>query len=293
MTQPTPEYGITPWLQREVTENMTVASAPTYETRLKAGRAEMAIRRRGAAITKLALVDGSGALVDVLYADPDHRRPKLPATHAMMPVSDNDGLGGRHGVPRWLDYYSTKSESGSYKATSSLDAIIGDSPLHIQRNSILLPRKAQTTIHVVNNGPETLQTSLGEHIYFALPEGATAHDVRINGDSIDALTGQPGITESIAAGHPHLWRGYRGTAEFQPSEDVTPIELKAHVSSSSFEAGADAVDLLLWQRPSQNGEHQPSICIEPVVGYSETSNRQLAISPHYGYAALSTTFTAL
>jgi galactose mutarotase-like enzyme len=240
--------------------NRQAAAVPTDEVVLTAGQARLAVRKRGAFITDLTLQGYGDQAVDVLYAEADHTKAKLVASHGMMPVGPSEGVGGQHGFLRWADYeitYLNNSERDFGFVT--LEADTAGSRLRVARNYALSAAQLLLTTIVENNGAAPLRTSLGEHLYFALPEGAGVEDIRIDQTPIDELL-YSGATEKIKDGKAQFWPDYSGKISvYMPDDRVLNIE---NTLGPSTQADERYLGMLLWQRPGK-----PYVCLEPTLGF--------------------------
>lgn len=210
--------------------------------------------------------------------------PKLDATFPMMPVGPNDGLGGQHGLLRYVNFEHTatllRTSPHSRRVLHVLEleaALPPDSPISATRHigfTALNEVFIATTIRhqspfsdqlpVDDRSSEDLVTSLGEHVYLDMPDGAAVSDITLNRHSIDELLGE-GAAADVAAGNPRLWRGFKGNVVARLS-DHRRIKITSSTSSNRETRGATVHDMLLWRRVIE-GVAAPTICLEPVAGF--------------------------
>lgn len=235
-------------------------------------RASVVVRERGCYVAEAALYSPSlHEVVDVLYSDPDLSTPKLTASHIMTPVGPYEGIGGRHGFPRWADYKVFTLEDGpdgekgvAYQA-KRLDTGLALAKLFELSDSSL---STITSLHNPGDKPEN--TSLGEHLYFSL-EGGQISGLRVDdGLEIDDLLGE-GAEASIKKGEPIYWDNFAGNITVVMPAGHT-IKLAVDVNG----APREQLGMLVWHRPGSS-----SICFEPTLGFDpETAGTGLTIEPY-------------
>jgi hypothetical protein len=283
-----PGEAASPQFVASIEANKNATTAPADLVEVSANAAHAAMRRRGGFLAQLTLERSDGSVVSPLYTEQNLAKPKLVASHAMMPVGPHDGVGGQHGFPRWADYraealYSERPDFGF----AHLIAEVADYPVNTSRVMSLSPGKLILSTCIQNNHPEgsgAMDVSLGEHLYFAMPQGATVGDVTINGETLDQLL-HPGAAEQISEGQAQFWRGYAGVAAVNmPDDNAFRLETAIHGHGIQTAVG---IGMLLWQRPGE-----PFICIEPTLGFDQedgqTLNDGLRIAPGGGVVALGT-----
>jgi galactose mutarotase-like enzyme len=262
--------------------NMHAETAPTDVIELHAGNSYAAIRRRGAFITRLTLENGGRLLYEPAVTD----TPKLAASHAMLPVGPYEGAGGQHGFLRWADYVAAGVNGPRRRARyAGLRAQTYDLPLSIYRGFALTTASVALLTTIKNDTARPAFTSFGEHLYFSLPDGATAAEVRLKQHSIDDVT-YPGAIEQIKQGDAVFWQGYGGRP-LQVDMPDKAFRIEATVHGSNVDS--EDIGLLLWQRPGE-----PFICIEPTVGYASARQRPAYnngayIDAHGGALVMTTT----
>lgn len=280
--------------EAEIQTNMNADTAPLEAQQVQLGAAQMRIRNRGAFLTHLALVrPGSGETVDVVYSNPNLSIPKLPATHAMMPVGKYNGLGEQHGFLRWAEYdVAYANPEASVPMTRLLARTALGLPIVSRQFELTHESTARITTVVTNPGATPLRTSLGEHLYLAMPPYGVAHDVRINNHTVNELLGDGAadhIEQGIARFYPDIGSGV----------DVRlPDGLPLRIGTDAFRSGpvhtAAGLGMLLWRRPARAADPygpQPFMCFEPTIGFEENgANDLLTINPG-GMVTLKTTIT--
>lgn len=246
--------------------------------------ARLEVRNQGCFVTELKLTDpGSGEQVEILYSDPDHTKSKLSASHIMSPVGPSEGLGGQHGFPRWANYHAfpLTGASGDEKQIA-FQAKRSDMGIGISKEFSLGGNTLYMETTLQNPEPGPVQTSLGEHLYFALPNENT-EGLRLDGKTLDELLGD-GSEATIMSGEAMFWPDFSGAVKID-----FPAGHSIEMSTYAL-AGEEQVPLgmLIWHRPGT-----PSICFEPTVGFDPNrGNEQLEIAPS-GQATLSTSIELL
>ncbi len=217
-------------------------------------RAGFRMRREGGYIIECALRNPNGELTQVLYKPPDLSVAKLDASHAMSPVGPYDGLGGQHGFARWADYEKETTES--YPESVFLTSKSPDGQPLLERSAEVVDDDVLSiTSSLYNLTPELLRISLGEHLYFALPDGI-ADGLRIG--SNEATLAEPPNLKEIMAGRTQFWPDFNGEAVVD-FPDGKRIQINARATTTT---GDLPVGILLWHRAGTE-----SICIEPTLGY--------------------------
>lgn len=271
----------------KATMNADSVSPAVYE--LRDGPAEMDIRLHGGFATRLALATPEGVPVNVLYCGPDLSVPKLRASHPMMPVGQSKGPGGQHGPLRWVEHKVVKEGTTSLgECMVLLSARLPAEMPAVSRGFTIGASRARLGTALTNVWPDRGgATSLGEHLYFDMPEG-TAADVRINGQTVDELFA-PDAAKQIDDGIAQFWPSFPGQAEV-----VMPDERRFRLEVAAVPAGAVSISatarggMLLWREPGK-----PFICLEPTLGYGiDGSNDNIIVGPRASMS-FSTTITAL
>lgn len=260
----------------EVAAAQVAESVSTEGTELRYGAAHMNIRRQGGFLTKLALRSDAQGVVDVLYADPDLSKSKLPASHVMFPVGANTGPGGQHGPVRWVEHGVVNEIAGGngLTAVSFVPRMALGMPFVSRQVGLKGESQARLGIGITNTLPVRLAGSLGEHLYFAMPEGGAA-DIRIDGEGIDTLIGQ-GASEAIDSGKAQFWDGYQGRSEVAlPHGTRLTIGSEIKVQGTVSARIGGSLGMLMWRRPGE-----PYVCLEPTLGYGiDGSNDNLVFDP--------------
>ncbi|MEK7153924.1 MAG: hypothetical protein AAB834_08285 [Patescibacteria group bacterium] len=143
---------------------------------------------------------------------------------------------------------------------------------------------------VQNNSRFARYTSMGEHYYFALPEGPeSVEGVTIQGQTIDELL-QPGAIAGIRQGESQFWPDFEGMAHIKipGTGDIRLGASFTDTDAAPQEDTANNLGLMLWQRPGR-----PFVCIEPTVGFGRNEDGQFVntglVIRSYGRVAFSTT----
>lgn len=245
------------------------------------------IRQRGGMVVSAALVPPDGMVATpVLSSNATDTAgllvPRLGASFAMMPVGPNDGPGGQHGPLRYVDfvptakvYHKPQRGRGLFHVVELEAELPPDSPFSATRHIgfIALNRLVIATT-IRNLSGKGMTTSLGEHMYFGMPDDATVDDITLNKLAIDERLGS-GATADIAAGKPRLWKGFNGMAVVQLSGQLT-VEITSSTTPNTRSRGTPVPDMLLWRRVV-NGMPSPTVCLEPVAGFSPDPSE--AVSP--------------
>ena len=255
-----------PQFTGQIEANMRVAAAPTVGFELTAGQARATIRTRGAYLTGLVL-EGYAGEVDVLHSEPNLAVPKLEASHGMLPVGPYEGVGSRHGFPRWADYdIEAMSNNSPDFGLAVLRAETRDLPVDYSRTFVLSPDRLQITTGLQNNRLHGISTSMGEHLYFALPKGASVGDVRLNNDTIDSALGR-GATERVQDGLAQFWAAFPGKVSVTMPDDRVLI-VNASATLGREAVPQDELGMLVWQRPGES-----FVCLEPTLGFNPAGPR--------------------
>jgi hypothetical protein len=249
--------------------------------------ASLQVRLRGGFTTRLSLRNPQdGRAIEVLHADDDLKVGKLKATsHTMSPVGPSTGIGEQHGFPRWSDYHVFAGHVQDGVAISGFQAMTYDHNMGLGKVFGLSRSRLVSDSTLFNFAADTIQTSLGEHYYFALDSEEAIAGIRVSGVSLEDLFGE-GATDAITHnGVSKYWRWFKrdATIHFPAGHSV---RLGASVIRDG-EPTKDPVGMLVWHRGDS-----PSICFEPVVGVSSKpddlyDNTGLTI-PGYGSVTLRT-----
>jgi hypothetical protein len=249
----------------------------------------LGVRTPGAFVLCCALATPAHEVVDVAYCGPDITVTKLRAGHGMSPVGPYEGIGGQHGLPRWMDYLVSVDRTASYiSMQSSTDQA---APMMFERNFTLRGDSLTTTNIAVNARKSTNHTSIGDHAYYAVPR-TSLEGLLINGKSIDDALRWAGAGAAIARGNAKFWHGFDGQAEisFAVGNTRCRLEISAVAHNGRNEAPVDA---LLWAPPDETID---AFCFEPVVGYKvvfgNVSNNLQAVAAR-GALSLETTVQLL
>jgi hypothetical protein len=263
----------------EIEEHKSASEVSDQVVGIETLASSLDVRIRGAYITDCELTSPTtGDRVDVLFAEDDLTKPKLTATHPMVPAGPYEGLGGQHGFPRWSDYHEFLLNDGpNGEKRTALQAMRSDNGLSLSK-TFVLTESALTTHTTIRSSSETSEdTSVGEHIYFSLADGKF-DGLTVDGKSLDELLGD-GSQEEVSKG---------GTLYYAFNGETTITFPAGHTVrlSAAFEGETKyPVALWVWKRPGSN-----SICFEPVVGVEmldEDDNAGVTV-PAYGSATLST-----
>lgn len=268
MSIETSNFGLKHGFYEEIKHNKSAEVVSTEGIEIKCEHSSLDIRLRGCFITDCELIDPvSGREIDVLYCDPKKIYiPKLPASHPMMPVSKSKGPGGQHGFPRWADYHKFELSDNEGEKIVSFQAKRSDQGPGLTKVFKLSESRLRTRTIATNYQAETVHTSLGEHLYFSLPDENT-DGLLVNGKTLDELLGENAECDVMSGGS-KLYEAFDGTVEiYFPSG--YKVKLAAQVSQPG------KLGLIVWHRPGSE-----SICFEPTFGFDkETGNEGLAIKP--------------
>lgn len=263
----------------EIEANKNTIEVSNETASLKTLASSLDVRLRGAYITDCELTSPTtGQRIDVLYTEDDKTKSKITATHPMVPAGPSEGIGGQHGFPRWSDYHKfllTDTSDGEKQV--AIQAKRSDNGLSLEK-IFLLDESALTTFTTIRSSEETTEeTSIGEHIYFSLPD-EKFDGLKINGQSLDELLGE-GSQQIIENDGTLYWDfGGDATIDFPAGHSVKV--------SAVFEGDTrHPLAMWIWKRPDS-----PSICFEPIVGVEnldddDTSGVRV---PPYGSATLGT-----
>ena len=102
-----------PSFAREIELNKNAAEVSNRAARIETTASSLDIRYRGAYITDCELSSPTtGRRINILYSEQETTKPKLTATHPMVPAGPYEGIGGQHGFPRWSDYHEFSLNDG-------------------------------------------------------------------------------------------------------------------------------------------------------------------------------------
>lgn len=238
----------------EIEANIAATKVSSQVARLETPGSCLDVRLRGAYITKCELTSpSSGRRVNVLYSDTEIEKPKISATHPMVPAGPYDGIGGQHGFPRWADYDVRKlPETAEGEQQMTFGVKRADAGMTLSKTFVLTDFSL-TTVTAIKAGGEVENTSLGEHIYFLL-EDENLVGLVINGQSLDELLGEG--SEATVRSNGTLFYNFGGEAEI-----VFPAGHIVKISASFQGETRYPLAMWIWKRPGS-----PSICFEPVVG---------------------------
>ncbi len=262
--------------EEEIDMNKNATEVSDHVAMLTTPESSLGVRHRGAYITKAQLTSPtSGKRIDILFSEDKITKPKITATHPMMPAGPYDGIGGQHGFPRWSDYHEFILPDGPRgQKNMSLQAKRLDNGLALAKTFELSGSALTTCTTIMSSEEKTEHTSMGEHLYFSL-EDENTKGLLINGKSLDELLGDG--SEGILKNDGTLYWDFGGEAviEFPAGHSIK--------LSAAFEGDTQhALALWIWKRPDS-----PSICFEPVVGVSGENRTGMAIVP-FGRADLTT-----
>lgn len=265
---------------QEIEINRNALAVPVEVLSLETSSSSLGVRLRGAFITECELTSPTtGNRISVLYSESELEKPKITASHSMVPAGPYDGIGGQHGFPRWADnklFPLPDDESTGAKAIA-LQAKRSDSGLSLEKVFVLSEAALATHTTIRNSEKAVTQTSMGEHIYFSLPD-ENFDGLKVNGKSLDELLGED--SQNIVQNGGTLYWDFGGEAI---------IEFPAGYSirlSAEFEGDTKyPLAMWIWKRPGS-----PSICFEPVAGvkHLDEDNTDGVRLPPYGSAFLST-----
>ena len=264
----------------EIKHNQSEAEVSGETIELTKGKSFLDVRLRGCFITNLNLTDPStGKSKNILNSEENKTKAKLTASHIMSPIGKYEGIGEQHGFPRWADYHEFSLPDGENgEKRVSFQAKRSDNGLGLYKYCELQDNCMISNTVFSNNGSGIENTSIGEHLYFAL-ENESLEGILFNGSSLNSLLGEGADTE-ILEGKSFDYPLFNGEATLKFPDSRT-IKL-------SVQASEGDLDILIWHRKGSN-----SICFEPTVGFSkETGNKGLQIMPNET-ASLSTNIELL
>lgn len=263
--------------------------APTDTVRLENGDSSIEVRTRGAFITECKLMSFSTEpkAVELLYCDPEISASKLTASHMMTPVGPSEGIGGQHGIARWVDWHVFENPTDaplSQNPRIVMQAKRGDLGESLFRTLEL--GKDELIIHseIQSNVEEDTKVSLGEHLYFPCKEG-DIEKIRLYMDysedesvSLAEAFGQD-IADGILEGEPYYWSGFNGHVDVDFGDDEALVEIDSDLDIGDDTAPIQMVGMLIWHKPGTD-----SICFEPVAGFYKMPdgtlrNDELRLSP--------------
>lgn len=264
---------------QEIETNKNITEVQSQVVSIETMASSLDVRLRGAFITDCELTSPTtGLRTDVLYAESNLEKPKLTATHPMVPAGPYEGIGGQHGFPRWSDYHEFPLNDGpNGEKQVAVQAKRSDNGLSLVK-AFELTANSLTTHTTIRSSEDTAEeTSMGEHIYFTLVD-ENFEGLEVNGKSLDKLLGE-GSQQTVENGDAIYWDfGGEATINFPAGHSVN--------ISAAFEGDTKhPLAMWIWKRPGS-----PSICFEPIVGVAkfddgDTSGVQV---PPYGSATLTT-----
>ena len=243
--------------KNEIEKNKSAETVSDESVRIDGEHSSLEVRARGCFITDCELANPlSGKKMRILYSNPNHSTAKLTASHMMSPIGSSEDIGGQHGFPRWADYHKfTQSDGENGERRVSFQAKRSDTGMGIVKAFELGESYITSETTVSNYEPETIDTSLGEHLYFRLEDEET-DGLLVDGQTIDELLGE-GSLKSIIKGEASYWASFdrQVIVDFPDGHSI-----RIGVSVSGAEQ--DLVGMLIWHRPGTE-----SICFEPTVGF--------------------------
>lgn len=263
-----------------VRQNISEKTVSTDTAEIIKDGASLEVRNRGCFITKCQLVDSeSDKAVSILYSESDITTNKLVASHPMMPVSDSEkqGLGVKHGYPRWLEYHGISlddDEDGkkqlAFQADECLESNLADNT-NLGFAKVFKLGKSTLDIETIvhnNDKSELAHTSLGEHLYFNLA-GRNTNGLRVDGHTLNELLGE-GAEKDIMSGESRDWIEFSGKAIIDFPAGYS-IKLSAETTSDQPEK----IRMTIWSKDGGN-----FICFEPTLGFIRPDNEALTITPN-------------
>jgi hypothetical protein len=258
-------------LESEVAANQAASEVPTDSIEAYNGSSHLEIRKRGCFILDAALVSPtSGELIRVLYADPDTTKPKLSASHPMIPVGPYNGPGGQHGPYRWLDYGSSKDSSDPEVGIRvRLFPKISDKS-QFSKLFLLAESKLTTMTSIRNLTEEPIDTSIGAHDYYRLEDQDVA-GLLLDGKPLTQALDRPDAIDALMNEETLFINKFkRAEIHFPAGYDV---RITANGQSSMYVP--KGVGMMIWKRKDTD-----SICFEPTFGrVSDEENTGLRIMP--------------
>ena len=255
----------------EIEKNKSSETVSDESVRIDGEHSSLEVRQRGCFITDCELTNPlSGERIDILYSDPNHNTAKLSASHVMSPIGSSKGIGGQHGFPRWADYHEfTRSDGKNGEKYVSFQAKRSDLGMGLVKVFEMGESYITSETTVSNYETESIETSLGEHLYFKL-ENEETDGLLVNGQTIDELLGE-GSLKKIMSGVPLFWSLF----DRQVVIDF-PAGHSINLGVTVTGARQEIVGMLIWHRPETE-----SICFEPTVGFDpEMGKGGLQIKQH-------------
>jgi len=263
---------------QEIAENTVSETVPASIIELCTDKSALGIRERGGFIVNCDLTSMSTSERHrILYSSSETSSAKLIASHIMSPVGPSEEIGGQHGFPRWADYHIFQLEKNEQadKNRVAIQAKRSDTGLAVAKIFELSDSALLTNTTLFNSEPSVSRTSLGEHLYFSLPN-EDFDGLRLDGKSLDELLGDE-TEKSIKAGNSRFWNSFSGKTTI-----TFPNGYTVKLSASSNNIGAP-LGMLVWHKPGS-----PSICFEPTLGFDNSGeNKGLEIAS-YDSVTLST-----
>lgn len=252
-----------------ITSNMGAERVPSDITTLQTPEGtQLSIRNRGCFVTDFSMVDPTtGERVNILYNPDDIEIPKLTASHIMSPAGPSDGIGGQHGYARWADYHEFTQDNDQL---TSFQAKRSDMGPGVSKFFELADEMLATSTTLTNYESTDVETSIGEHLYFALEDEST-DGLLIGGQTIDQKFGE-GTEKSIMEGNAFFWAEYSGSVTVNfPAGRIVMISADTEPKLHTPKLG-----MLIWHKPGTE-----SVCFEPTLGFvSGDQNTELTIPPH-------------
>jgi hypothetical protein len=252
--------------EKEINDNQNTAEVQSQVVGIKTMASSVNVRLRGAFITDCELTSPTtGLRTDVLYAESNLEKPKLTATHPMVPAGPYKGPNGEKQV--------------------AVQAKRSDNGLSLVK-AFELTANSLTTHTTIRSSEDTAEeTSMGEHIYFTLAD-ENFEGLEVNGQSLDELLGE-GSQQTVENGVAIYWDfGGEATINFPAGHSVK--------ISADFEGDTKhPLAMWIWKRPGSQ-----SICFEPIVGivgvanFDDDDTSGVKVPP-YGSATLSTRIVLL
>lgn len=263
--------------EQEIEANKNATEVQSRVVGIETSASSLGVRLRGAFITDCELTSPTTNIrTDVLYAEPNLEKPKMTATHSMVPAGPYEGIGGQHGFPRWADYHVFPLNDGpSGEKRVAVQAMRSDKGLSLDK-SFELTESALTAHTTIGSSATAEATSMGEHIYFSLAD-ENFEGLKINGHTLDELLGE-GSQHIVENDGTLYWDFYgEATIDFPAGHSVKV--------SAAFEGDSKyPLAMWIWKRPGS-----PSICFEPVVGVNNLGDDRSGVEvPPHGRATLST-----
>ncbi len=261
----------------EIVANKNAVEVSSEVAGIETMSSSLDVRLRGGYITECQLTSPTtGERLDVLYSEPNLQKPKITATHAMVPAGPYDGLGGQHGFPRWSDYHEFSiADRPNGEKQISLQAKRSDNGLSLVKMYGLTASTLTTRTTITSSEDKVEHTSMGEHLYFSLAD-ERLDGLKVNGQSLDELVGV-GSEDKVKNDDTLYWAfGGEATVDFPAGHSV---KLSADFNGVTKHPLA----MWIWKRPGS-----PSICFEPVVGLTDDDNNSGVELAPYANATLTT-----